>query len=147
MQYLAIITREGDATLAEFPDCPGCQTFARKGQDLYERAKDALEGWLEIALEDGEAPPRPGSVAVPAKAKTMAVQIDSRLAVAIAFRWARLEASWSQSELARRVGVSQQQIAKLEQPDANPTLETIEKVAKAFGLQVDVELRPALAHA
>jgi DNA-binding phage protein len=36
--------------------------------------------------------------------------------------------------------VKQQQIAKLEDPDENPTLETIEKVAKALGRGLNVAL-------
>jgi DNA-binding XRE family transcriptional regulator len=39
---------------------------------------------------------------------------------------------WSQAELASHVGVSQQQIDKLEDPDCNPTFETVSKVARAF---------------
>jgi len=46
----------------------------------------------------------------------------------------RSERGWSQAEIAKRVGVSQQQIAKLEDPDANPTIETIMKVARAFDM-------------
>ncbi len=37
--------------------------------------------------------------------------------------------------------MKQQQIAKLENPDENPTLETIEKVARALGLSVNLELQ------
>jgi DNA-binding XRE family transcriptional regulator len=50
----------------------------------------------------------------------------------IPFRSMRSERGWSQAEIAKRVGVSQQQIAKLENPDANLTFETIMKVARAF---------------
>ena len=28
MHYTAVVTKEGKQTLAEFPGCPGCQTFA-----------------------------------------------------------------------------------------------------------------------
>ena len=38
----------------------------------------------------------------------------------------------------REAGVSQQQIAKLENPDTNPTLGIIEKVAAALGVRFDV---------
>lgn len=39
---------------------------------------------------------------------------------------------WTQADLAQKVGVSQQQIVKLEDPDCNPTFETVTKVARAF---------------
>jgi DNA-binding phage protein len=37
-------------------------------------------------------------------------------------------------------GVSQQQIQKLEGSDANPTLETLEKVARGLGLRLSVAI-------
>ena len=147
MEYQAVLTREGGAVLAEFPDCPGCQTFARKGQDIRARAKEALEGWLELALEDGEAPPRPTTIRPPKGAELLTVSVEPRLGIAIALRWARLEAGWTQAELARRVGVSQQQIAKLERSAVNPTVETLEKLAAAFGMRVAVAFEPELANA
>jgi transcriptional regulator with XRE-family HTH domain len=44
------------------------------------------------------------------------------------------------------VGVSQQQIAKLERSAVNPTVETLEKVAAAFGMRVAVGFEPAFSH-
>ena len=46
--------------------------------------------------------------------------------------------SWG--ALAELVGVTQQAIAKLEDPDANPTLETVQKVARALQLNVVLTL-------
>src|SRR5213079_3626750 len=42
MHYTAVVTREGKQTLAEFPGCPGCQTFADRDEDIAERAEEAL---------------------------------------------------------------------------------------------------------
>ena len=43
-------------------------------------------------------------------------------------------------------GLTQQQIAKLEDPDANPTIETVTKVAKAFDMNLLVSFqKPAIA--
>ncbi|HWE44279.1 MAG TPA: type II toxin-antitoxin system HicB family antitoxin, partial [Gemmatimonadaceae bacterium] len=60
MRYPAIISHEDGATLARFPDAPGCQTFTRRG-DVRARAKEAIEGWLEVQLEERVSPPRPSS--------------------------------------------------------------------------------------
>jgi DNA-binding phage protein len=38
---------------------------------------------------------------------------------------------------------SQQQIAKLENPDENPSLRTIVKVFDALGLELEITTRPA----
>jgi len=67
--------------------------------------------------------------------------LDPALAVRLQMRWARLKQGWSQSELARRVGVTRQQISLLESPDSNLTLGTLEKVASALNLDLEIELR------
>ncbi len=139
MQYCAYISREGKHFLAEFPDCPGCQTFAENGDALAAAAREALEGWLEAHLVDGQVPPKPREHArAPAGKRLARVPVRPGLAAALAIRWARHSAELSQSELGRRAGVSQQQIAKLEDPDENPSLETLEKVATALGLEVSI---------
>lgn len=69
----------------------------------------------------------------------------SCLAARLQLRWAREDAGLTQRELATRVGVSQQAIAKLESPDANLTLQTLERVAHALGLEVELALTPPAA--
>jgi len=123
--------------LAEFPDCPGCQTFANSGDEVAEAAREALEGWLEAHLVDGQVPPRPVEhTTAPAGKKIARIDVRPGLAAALQIRWARHDARLSQKAFGERVGVSQQQIAKLENPDENPTLDTLEKVSRALGLHV-----------
>ena len=69
------------------------------------------------------------------------IAISPKLVLALQFRSMRSERGWSQAEIAKRVGVSQQQIAKLEDPDANPTIETIMKVARAFDMDLLVSFK------
>ena len=140
MRYQAIVTKEGRATLASFPDCPGCQTQADPGEDISALAREALEGWLEAHLVEGQIPPVPSTRKhrVPAGARTMDVPVSPSLAVRIQLRRARHDAGLSQGALAKKVGVSQQQIAALESPDANLTLSTLFKVAHALGQEVEI---------
>ena len=139
MHYVAYIAREGKNLLAEFPDCPGCQTFAGSGDDLAAAAREALEGWLEAHLATGRVPPRPVEhTGAPAGQRVARVAVRPGLAASLQIRWARADARLSQRALGERAGVSQQQIAKLEDPDENPSLETLAKVARALGLEVDV---------
>lgn len=142
MHYVAYISHEDDRVLAEFPDCPGCQTFADSEATIAEVAREALEGWLEAHLVDGQIPPRP-SVHYGAPYGIMArISVRPGLAAALNIRWARHDAGLSQKALGELAGVSQQQIAKLENPDENPSLQTLEKVGTALGLQVSVEFIP-----
>ena len=49
MFYIAHVSREGKHLRAEFPDAPGCQTFAGSEEKLREAAQEALEvGWRLI---------------------------------------------------------------------------------------------------
>jgi putative transcriptional regulator len=138
MHYVAYISREGRHTLAEFPDCPGCQTFS-DGEDLAEVAREALEGWLEAHLVDGQVPPRPVEhTGAPAGSSVARISVRPGLAAALQIRWARHDAGLSQGALGKLASVSQQQIAKLEDPDENPSLETLARVARALGLEVNV---------
>ena len=56
---------------------------------------------------------------------------------------ARRQAGLTQAELARRLGVSQAAVAKLERPGANPTVETLDDALWATGhrLTLDASMR------
>lgn len=140
MQYVARLGKEGRRTLIEFPDCPGCHTFADPQENLESVAREALEGWLETELEHGDAPPRPKWSA--RGQRRLPVRISPTLAVRLQLRWARLQRGLSQGELAKLVGVSRQQISSLESPDANLTLSTLLKVAAALAMDLEIELQP-----
>jgi len=55
---------------------------------------------------------------------------------------ARQRAHLTQRDLAERVGTSQSAIAKLEQGDANPTIDTLARCAAAAGFAVHLTLVP-----
>lgn len=138
MQYPAVITREGKFLLAAFPDCPGCQTFVEEGESIEEAAQEALEGWLESNLGRDLVPPQPSS-RIGKGQRILRVPVDPRLGVRLELRWAREDADLTQARLAQRVGMSQQQLAKLES-GGNPTLSTLSRVAQGLGRRVVVSL-------
>jgi predicted RNase H-like HicB family nuclease/DNA-binding XRE family transcriptional regulator len=141
MHYDALVTRAGRRQLVEFPDCPGCQTFAEPGEDVSAVAQEALEGWLELHLEDGDAPPRPSArVKVPRGARIMQIGLSGTLMVRLAIRWARQDAGLSQGALAKRMGVARQQVSLLESSGSNLTIATIEKIASALGVRWTIQL-------
>ncbi len=135
MEYRARITHEGGRTLAEFPDCPGCQTFAEAGEDVARLAAEALEGWLETHLAHGKAPPAPAARA------GLAVRVNAQLAAKLELRWARNAKGLSQARVAKLAGVTQQMVAKVEHPDYDAGLDVLERVAHALGCRLNIELQ------
>jgi DNA-binding XRE family transcriptional regulator/predicted RNase H-like HicB family nuclease len=145
MQYPAYVRRERDRRLVTFPDCPGCETFAEPEEDLYAVAHEALETWLEGVLAARDVPPLPGVIEHESgrqRDRLMMVTVGPLLSARVQIRNRREEFGISQQQLAATVGVSQQAIAKIESPDANVRLETLERVAAALALDVDLNLIP-----
>jgi antitoxin HicB len=139
VRYPAYVHPEDGAFVVTFPDCAGCQTQADTSSEVASMAEEALVGWLEAMMEVGEVPPPPRERTRPPKgARLEWVSVPATLAAKVALRQARLEAGLTQAELARRAGVSQQQVAKIERPDSNPTLATLERLAQVLGLRLHV---------
>lgn len=146
--FPCIVHREGRFITAEFPDCPGCQTFVERGEEIAPMAAEALQGWLEAWLAEGAAPPRPTTrLRAPRGRWVIAVPVPARLGLTLALRWAREDAGLSQAALARQLGVSQQAVAKVEHPDANPTVDTLLRVAAALGMSLTLDRRAARVRA
>ena len=55
---------------------------------------------------------------------------------------ARSKAGLTQQELADKTGISQPDISKLESGNANPSLNTLRRLADAMGMRVKVEFEP-----
>ncbi len=147
MRYPAILTMEGNNTLAEFPDCPGCQTFAEPGEDIYAQAEDALCGWLEGHLVTGQVPPLPSKDAPELRQgeHLLWIVVPTKLAAKLSVRRARAEAGLTQTQLANMVGISQQAIAKFEHPDENTSLDTLDKIARALHGHFNMDFEPEQA--
>ncbi|MFL5614885.1 MAG: helix-turn-helix domain-containing protein [Gemmatimonadaceae bacterium] len=145
MEYMAQLRKDGRRTLITFPDCPGCQTFANRRDEIDSVAREALEGWLETHLVTGDLPPLPSARRVrgaQALDQLRRVSVNPALALRLTLRWARHARGLSQGELAKLTGVSRQQISLLEAPDTNPTLMTLQKVASALGMDLQISLIP-----
>ncbi|MHB1846441.1 MAG: helix-turn-helix domain-containing protein [Deltaproteobacteria bacterium] len=141
MEYIAAVHPEDGEWVVTFPDCPGCVTQVEQQAESISMAREALEGWLEAHLAHGEAPPRPAEHRrAPKGARLIAVPISLTLSAQLSLRWARQDAGLTQAALAKRVGIGQPQIAKLELPGSNPSLQTLEKVMRALGARLDLRL-------
>ena len=51
MNLKVIVWQEEEVWCASVPALPGCHTWAESYDELMEMAKEAVEGWLEVANE------------------------------------------------------------------------------------------------
>jgi transcriptional regulator with XRE-family HTH domain len=64
------------------------------------------------------------------------------MAAAALLKQARISAGLTQAELARRIGIRQPEIARLESPASNPTVATLERAVAATGHSLTLGIEP-----
>ena len=145
--YPAIIKYDKDDKVytVEFQDLHGCVTFGKTLNEAKEKAKESLSGYLASIFDRGFKIPAPSRI----KGKYVYPIIpESTVLVPIILRNSREELRLSQMEAAKRLGISYQSYQKLENPNkANPTLKTLERVAKVFGKHLVMKLEDAAKQA
>jgi ribosome-binding protein aMBF1 (putative translation factor) len=65
-------------------------------------------------------------------------------AVAVAVVGYRAEHDLSQRELARRLGMKQPQVARLELGEVNPTIETLMRLASELRIEFTIDVKPVV---
>jgi len=138
IQYFAKIEKQSDGNyLVEFPELEGCLTEGKTLGKALENAKEALDGYLASHCDRNRNLPKPKAH----KGKHFfAVSVDIRVAFALHLRRLRMKKGLTQSEVARRLGISQQAYAKLETPNCNPSLDTIKRLSDALHVEIDLRL-------
>lgn len=71
--------------------------------------------------------------------------LDPEFAIIQAMIDARKSSGISQQELARRTGIAQADISKLENGNANPSIKTLQRLAAGMGMRVKIEFQPLKA--
>ena len=133
LKYSAHITKDNDAYLVSFPDLENVITYGASIEEALANAEEALNGCLESDFERNFAIPDPSPSDSP---ETHQIPVAPHIAVAIILR--KLRADRSQIDIARQLHISYQVYQRLENPrKSNPTIKTLEKVARVFGKRVD----------
>ncbi len=133
--YCRLIEEEG-IFLIEFPDVPNAITSGRSRDEALSNATEALNGVLESDIAHGF--PLPEAQTGPRRG-LHAVEVEPHILVAWELR--KLRGDRPQSEIASRLGLSYQAYQRLENPaKANPSVKTLQRVAKAFGKRLKIEL-------
>ncbi|MGB3049715.1 MAG: type II toxin-antitoxin system HicB family antitoxin [Polyangiales bacterium] len=138
IQYQAKLHQEDGGYWVEFPDLPGCLTQGDSREEALERAREALSLWLEEARDPDWEIPVPKS----RRGKRYVwVAPYEDVSIPLLIRHARQRKGFSQRELAKKLGMSVQQLQKLECPGkSNPTVRTLAAVSEALDEQLRIEL-------
>ncbi|MBN22972.1 MAG: DNA-binding protein [Bdellovibrionaceae bacterium] len=138
IRYQMKVHKEGNLYWAEFPDLPGCFTQADSRDELHEHAREALSLYLEEARDPKWKVPQPKSRN--GKAFEWVMPYED-VAIALIIRQARVRAKLTQKELAKRLGISFQQVQKLETPGkSNPTVKTLVAISDALGGDIEIKI-------
>jgi len=139
MIYFAKISKQKDRSyLVEFPDLPGCYTEGDTLLEAKKNAKEALDGWLaahcDLDLKTPKSKTRMSKNFYP-------IKVDLQLEFPILLRKIRKKKGFTQAEIAKKMGISQQAFAKLEDPKkANPSLLTIQKLSEVLDTEIDFKI-------
>lgn len=115
----------------------GVITYGESREHALEMAREALTGILLSMLKHNESIPRPPLATGP---DVFLVEPEPVVVAPILLRWAREEAGLTQSEVADRLKVTYQSYQRLERGDANPSIKTLAKVARALGRDLHIAI-------
>ncbi|MBI5485673.1 MAG: type II toxin-antitoxin system HicB family antitoxin [Deltaproteobacteria bacterium] len=132
--YPAHIEKQDDGYLVTFPDLENVMTYGATMEEALHNAEEAMNGCIEADFERNFVIPSPSNVA---GNQTYSIPVAPHIAVAIMLR--TLRADRPQTEVARQLNISYQVYQRLENPrKANPTVKTLEKIARVFGKRFEL---------
>jgi antitoxin HicB len=133
MTYYCVIEKEGDEYIAQFPDMSNIVTCGFSHEEALAMAKEALDGCLEVDIARGNAIPPP--------ACQEGYPITVAPPIALSLRLRELRGEQSQTDIARKLGMSYQSYQRLENPrKANPTIKTLERIARVYGEELSIQI-------
>ena len=133
MNYFAYISKQkSGGYLVEFPELKGCLSEGKTLKKAKENAAEALNGWLISNCDRNLNIPNPK---VKKGRNYYSIEVNLHTALAILLRKQRKLKHLLQSQTAKKLGITQQAYAKLENPiKTNPSLSTLKKLSKVLDL-------------
>ena len=133
MIYYCTIEKEGNEYIAQFPDMTNIVTCGFSKDEALAMAKESLDGCLEADISQGNIIPQPSFK------KGYPITVANHIAVALQLR--ELRGGQSQTDIAKKLGLSYQAYQRLENPrKSNPTIKTLERIAHVFGRELNVQI-------
>ena len=118
------------------------KTFTSHWSEIKDRmAKDAwaksqISRWQHVYAGIQKNP----NVRHESRVRQIQEPVTPQVQLASQIRMVRKERGWSQDDVARRLGVIQQYVSRIESGRENMTLATLQKVSKVLGRQVLIQL-------
>jgi antitoxin HicB len=138
--YPATITHdpEDNGYLVEFTDLPGCISEGETLDEALSNGREALTGYLSSLFERNIKIPVPSTAS---SKDSYLIEPDPDVAIPIMLRNLRDTNKLTQSDVAKVIGVSYQAYQRLEKPGkSNPTMRTLDRLARVFHKHLHVEL-------
>lgn len=117
-------------------DLPEVVTSGRSQAEALEMAEDAIDVVVSAAIDEGLAIPEPS----PARAGEHIVNLPAQTAAKLAVWRAFLAAGISKAELARRLGVGENEARRILSPRYRTKLDRLEEAARALGTRLVIDL-------
>lgn len=138
--YPATITLdpEDNSYLVEFPDLPGCITEGETLTEAKSNGREALTGYLSSLFERNLQIPAPSTVH---NKDIHFIEPEAGVAIPVILKQLRENSKLTQSDVATVLGISYQAYQRLERPGkSNPTVKTLERLARVFHKSLHLEL-------
>lgn len=138
IRYQAKIYKDGKRWSVEFPDLPGCFSDGESLKEAKENAAESLSLYLEEARDPAWNIPKPKRYS---SKDYFWITPHEDVAIPLMIRQARIKHGLSQKELSHLLGISFQQIQKLETPGkSNPTVRTLAAISRALQETLEIKL-------
>jgi antitoxin HicB len=133
MVYYCEIEKESNRYIVRFPDMPNVKTCGESREEALFMAEDALNAVLESEVEHGF------STRPPVYKNGYPIPVAANILLSLQLR--QLRGKLSQTDVAKKLGMTYQSYQRLENPrKANPTIKTLEKIARVYDRQLSVTL-------
>jgi len=138
IKYQARLHKEGHSYWTQFPDLPGCFSEGLTKEEVLENSREALSLYLEESRDPKWKVPIPKT----RRGKNYFWIIPYEdVGIPLMIRQARLKHGLSQRQMASRLGITIQQLQKLETPGkSNPTIKTLAAISRALNGELEIKL-------
>jgi antitoxin HicB len=130
--------RDGSAVNLWFPDVPGARTWGDDEAEALALAEDCLVTALYGYVRYDEPIPRPG----PARGRPM-IAVPPLVAAKLALYTAMRERGMSETELARRLGVTEKVVRSILHLKRRAHVAHLERALTQLGVQLEVSVKDA----